>query len=202
MESILLDTAISGLITFASTPQWSSYFAERVAFIKAISNVEENITSHYKEGKMFFNPNDFTFNIGGSIVHEYGHLIFDKMLNKGQAVIANLFKREVASLIEDEDFLTKLHEKYCPDLNWTRFFYDRQYCPSMITDGISILTRKPNQGIHHNIGYPMDFLATELFAECLEAEVLGYKYPIKIYKGECPRTYSYIRGKIYEVFRP
>ena len=198
---IIIENAINFLIAFC-VPQWRNYFNKEFAFIKHNSIVEEHTTSHYLDGKMYFNPNDLILDMGSVIVHEYGHFIFDKMFNENEKhIITMSFKEETLSFIEDEKYLVKLHQNYCPSLNLNRFCWDRKFCPVMLTDGIGILKGK-SSGLCHRYDYPIKHLATELFAEVLEAEVLGYKIPLAIYKGECPQTYSYIKNKIYEVLKP
>ena len=175
---IIIENAINFLIAFC-VPQWRNYFNKEFAFIKHNSIVEEHTTSHYLDGKMYFNPNDLILDMGSVIVHEYGHFIFDKMFNENEKhIITMSFKEETLSFIEDE-----------------------KYCPVMLTDGIGILKGK-SSGLCHRYDYPIKHLATELFAEVLEAEVLGYKIPLAIYKVECHQTYSYIKNKIYEVLKP
>lgn len=184
---------------------WVRYFMKQFSFMKNNTTILTNYKeSYYREGKMYVNHTEAVIEIG-IIVHEYGHYVFDKMLDnkeKEEEIITNLFRKETKHLVEDRRFLIKLYEKYCPHLNSTRVCYDRKFCPMMLTDGVNILNRKYYLGIHHNSNYSIKHLATELFAECLEAEVLGYKYPLAIYKGECPETYTYIKNKIYEILKP
>ena len=117
-------------------------------------------------------------------------------------IIANLFKKEAGHFVKDEDFLMKLHQKYCPTIKWYSICWKRKYCPEMITDGVGILKGHGYIGLCHCYSYSIQHLSTELFAEVLEAEVFGYQIPLTIYKGECPQTYSYIKNKIYEVLNP
>lgn len=184
--------------------QWSRYFMEHFDFIKSNSIVITNSQhSCYHEGKMQINHTEALLDNGMVIPHEYGHFVFDKILStKESDIIANLFKEEVTHFIKDEKYLIKLHQKHCPSVTWHEICWNRKYCPIMITDGISILKGRKVSGIGHNYNYPISHLATELFAEVLEAEVVGYDIPIAIYKEECPKTYSYIRQKIYEVLNP
>ena len=181
---------------------WLEYFMKQMSFIKSNSFVVVNYKhSCYHNGKMQINYSEASLD-GGVIPHEFGHFIFDKMIDKKEdSIIVNLFKEETNHFIEDERYLTKLHQKYCPSITWHEISNTKRCCPTMITDGISILKGK-RIGINHNSEYPIEHLASELFAEVLEAEVLGYKIPLAIYKGECPQTYLYIRNKIYEILNP
>lgn len=201
----LYDFLFASLLYKINDICWARYFMEHFSFMKNNTTVLTNYKeSYYCEGKMYVNHTEASIGIS-IIVHEYGHYVFDKMLDKKEKeeeIILNLFKKEAEHLIEDRRFLVKLYEKYCSHLNWIRVCEDREFCPLMLTDGITILSKKSYTGLHHNSNYPIEYLASELFAECLEAEVLGYKYPFAIYKGECPQTYSYIRKKIYEVLKP
>lgn len=183
--------------------RWSKYFMEYFDFIKSNSIVTTDYKhSCYHEGKMKINHTEALLDNGMVIPHEYGHFVFDKILSpKESDIIANLFKEEGTHFIKDEKYLIKLHQKYCPSITWHNFCWKRKYCPIMITDGIGILG-KYTSGISHNDDYPISHLASELFAEVLEAEVMGYNIPLTIYKEECPNTYSYIRQKIYEVLNP
>ncbi len=197
-----MDKLFSILLAQITNVNWANYFKRQMSFIKNNSIVVVDKSSCYGNGIMYINHIEALMGIG-VIVHEYGHYIFNKMVDESEKdIITNLFKRETAHFIEDKRFLVRLHKEYCPSLNWIRICHDRAFCPVMLTDGVSILGGKSSLGIYHDSNYPIDHLASELFAECLEAEVLGYKYPITIYKGECPETYSYIRRKIYEVLNP
>lgn len=181
---------------------WANYFMKQFSFMKSNSTITTTYkTSCYYDGKMEINYFQTLLN-NGVIPHEFGHFVFDKMLNKEEGeIIVSLFKKEVASFIKDEKYLIKLHQKHCPSITWHKISQTKKCCPTMITDGVGILKGKRSSGLGHN-NYPIDHLASELFAEVLEAEVMGYNIPLTIYKEECPETYSYIRNKIYEVLKP
>ena len=183
---------------------WARYFMKQFSFMKDNSIVTTNYKgSCYYDGKMEINYSEASLN-SGVIPHEFGHFVFDKMLDKKEEdIITNFFKKEVSHFIKDEEYLIKLHQKYCSSATWREICNSRKYCPIMITDGVSILKRKKwSQGLNHGSDYPINHLASELFAEVLEAEVLGYQIPLTIYKEECPKTYSYIRNKIYDILKP
>lgn len=183
--------------------RWHRYFAKQKGLIKANSIVVTSFkNSCYYNGRMEINHTDAVLG-GSAILHEFGHFVFDKMLSTEDGdIIASLFKKEVAHFIEDEDYLIKLHQKYCPSIEEYKFCLTRKYCPVMITDGVGILKGAYSAGICHGYNYPIEFLATELFAEALETEVFGHQIPLVIYKEECPQTYSYIRKRIYETLTP
>lgn len=179
---------------------WFEYFVKQLPFIQTNTIVAYGYeTSHYSNGKMTINHNQAL--LGEMVIlHEYGHFIFDDRVFKEEAaIIADIFRREVSSFVKDKEYLVKLHQRFCPSISWYQFCHNRNYCPMMLTDGISILTRKASVGISHYSCYPIEHLASELFTEVLEAEVMGYKIPLAIYKEKCPKTYSYIKNKIYEV---
>lgn len=178
---------------------WFEYFARQLHFIQANTIVTYGVgTSHYYNGKMTINHNQALLD-NMVILHEYGHFIFDDKVSEESIIITDLFKKETLSLVNDEEYLVKLYRKFGHSINWHHFCYNRRYCPIMLTDGISIIQGKKSLGISHHHDYPICNLASELFTEVLEAEVMGYKVPLAIYKKECPKTYSYIKNKIYEV---
>ena len=196
-----LEHTVLSCVLICSNPYWISYFTNHVEFINNNSIVNQNIyKAYYKEGKMYFNPYEY---IGQTVLHEYGHLIFDKRVSKEEKdTIVTLFKEEMSPFIGDEKYLEKLHKKYHPSSNPLKFFCESHICPIMLIDGVGILSGKKIGSCGHEDGYSISHLATELFAEVLEAEVLNYDIPLAIYKEESPKTYSYIRDKIYEVLRP
>ena len=198
------DKMFAILIKSIKDAQWANFFMKQMDFIKNICSITHGFGAHsyYSNGKICINFDEALLGIG-VVVHEYGHYIFDKMVNKEEEdAITNIFKEEASHFIKDKQFLGKLHKTYCPNINWLRIIGDRKYCPAMLTDGISMLSGKSYIGINHDPDYSVEHLASELFAECLETEVLGYKNSITIYKGEIPKTYSYIKNKIYEVLNP
>lgn len=198
----LYDGLFTSLLLEIPDIRWHNYFEQQMEFMKANSIVVGPYSSCYYNGKMKIGHSEAMLN-SGVILHEFGHFVFDKMLDKKEdAIIANIFKKEVAHFIKDEEYLMKLHQKYYTSITLYEMCRRRKYCPIMIKDGIGILTGESSLGIGHYSGYPIEHLSTELFAEVLEAEVLGYQIPITIYKKECPETYSYIRNKIYEVLSP
>jgi hypothetical protein len=191
------------LIEIINTP-WFHYFINQMSIMQKSSTIT-SYDSYYENGRIYISYyRALTDHM--VILHEFGHFVFDKMLDKKEdAIIANTFKNEVALLVEDEEYLTKLHQKYCPSTTWRKFCKSEKYCPIMLTDGISILNKKRTDGISHNTHYtyyPIEFLATELFAEAFETEVRQYKVPLSIYNDICPQTYSYIKKRIYEVLKP
>ena len=129
----LFDKLFAMLLVSIKDAKWANFFMKQMDFIKSISTitVEFGKRSCYSNEKICINFDDALIGIS-VIVHEYGHYIFDKMISKEEEeVITNLFKEEVAHLIEVEGLLAELHKKYCPSINWMSICHQNRFSSNL-----------------------------------------------------------------------
>lgn len=122
--------------------------------LRFIKKITENTT----EELSYFNPNTKRIYLNDlcdieTVVHEYGHKVFDS-LGIDYEKILTVFKKEVSEELAER--IKKIEFK--TNRNAKRY--------EIITDSVGIYYGFRN-GYSHEIGYPQQFIPTELFAECL-----------------------------------